>query len=146
MSGDRFTIERPWLHETHGNPTYRWLVTNRLMRSDETGIEITYDWRRSDDVICGARTIRPGIPDFERRFPWRMDQSVDHEVVCTVRGDHGETPHIGAPADCGDMTCRCRDYGSYRLVVVGFAIKPPVSGDQQDGGDAAISSPPEGNK
>lgn len=121
---DRFIPDRParpWLHEIHGDPLlYRWLVKNRVMRNDEHGIEITYRARRDDDVVCGARTIRTGIPGF-KGYSWRADQSIDHEVVCSVVGDHGETPHIGVPADCADMVCQCRAYGSYHLVIVGFA-------------------------
>lgn len=114
----------PWLHELFGDDLkYRWLIRDRLMRNDEHGIELTYRGRRSDDVICGERTIRPGIPGF-KGYSWRMDQSVPHEVVCTHVGDHGEIPHVGVPADCADMTCKCRSYGCVHLVIVGFAIKP----------------------
>lgn len=118
-----FAIERPWLHELRGNDLmYRWLTKNILMRNDEHGIEIRYRYRKPDDVICGARTIRPGIPGC-KGYSWRMDQSVDHEVVCNMVGDHGEAPHVGVPADCADMTCKCSQYGSYHLVMVEFAVR-----------------------
>lgn len=117
------TIERPWLHELYGDLMYRWLTKNVLMRDDEHGVEIRYRGRTSDDVICGARTIRRGIVGFKQVYSWRVDQSVDHEVVCNMVGDHGEVPHVGVPAECADMTCQCSNYGSYHLVMVGFAIK-----------------------
>lgn len=118
--------ERPWLHELYDNLMYRWLVKDRHMRDDKQGVEIRYRYRRNDDVICGARTIRPGIPDF-KGYSWRMDQSVDHEVACTVAVDHAEMPHVGVPADCADMTCKCSEYGCHHLVIIGFAVKPESS-------------------
>jgi hypothetical protein len=120
-------LREAWLHETYPNAIYRWWVTNKVMRCDENGVELTYRPRRPDDVICGARTIRPGIEGFTKRFHFRADQSVPHEVVCNFVGDHGEAPHVGVPAECADMECRCSSYGSYHLVMVGFAIRPERS-------------------
>lgn len=126
---------RPWLHDLYGDALmYRWLIKNRLMRNDDHGVELTYKTRTDADEICGARTIRPGIPDF-KGYSWRMDQSVDHEVVCTAVGDHGEMPHVGVPADCADMTCQCFRYGCDHLVIVGFAVKPGADNARSQSGD-----------
>lgn len=113
----------PWLHDLFGDLRYRWVIQNRVMRDDEHGVEITYLPRRDEHEICGARTVRPGIPGFSG-YSWRADQSVDHEVVCTVVGDHAEAPHVGVPAECADMVCACPSFGCEHLVIVGFAIKP----------------------
>jgi hypothetical protein len=122
----------PWLHEMYDDLMYRWVVKNRLMRNDEHGLELTYKGRTGGDVICGERTIRPGIPG-AKGYSWRMDQSVDHEVVCTIVGEHREVPHVGVPADCADMTCRCAAYGCHHLVIVGFAMKPTADVSGQRG-------------
>lgn len=120
------TIRRGWLHETHPGIWYRWVRVNELLRNDETGIEISQRPARASDVICGARTTEPGIPGLGSCDG--VDLSVDHEVVCIFAGDHGEAPHIGA-IPCGDMAIpgECSEFGSYHVVVDGFAIRPSVA-------------------
>jgi hypothetical protein len=116
-----------WLHDAYPNAMYRWLRVNERMRCDENGVELTYRPRRPDDVICGERTIRPGIEGYTERFHFGTDQSIPHEVVCTFVGEHGEAPHVGVPAECADMECRCSSYGSYHLVMIGFTVRSQVS-------------------
>lgn len=119
----------PWIWEmvpgylTEG--TYRWVEYNRVIHNDATGVTITYRRRHPDHVICGARTMHPGFPNAKKDYPWRADQSVPHEAVCTIVGDHAEVPHVGVPADCADMICRCSDYGSFHLVIVSLTIRTP---------------------
>lgn len=116
-------ISIPWLHELYKDspPLYIWVVKNKIMRDNKNGIELIYKDREDSDIICGERTTHPGIPNF-KGYSWRLDQSVEHEVVCTIIGNHSETPHVGVPSDCADMKCKCKKYGCQHLVIVGIKL------------------------
>lgn len=106
-------MRAPWIWEVVPNyhdSVYGWVVRNRVMHSDQSGVTIRYRPRTTFDVICGERTDHP-------------DRGV--EVVCSIVGDHAEMPHVGVPAACADMTCSCAERGSYHLVIVGLSITPP---------------------
>lgn len=127
-------VERGWLHETHPGLWYRWVIPGQLLRNDEYGIEITYRPSRPGDVICGVRTIEPGIPGLTNYGG--MDLSVDHEVLCTFVGDHGEAPHIGVVVEC---LCEdpvspdpCPQDGADHVVSIGFAIRPGERTNRQE--------------
>lgn len=111
----------PWLHQLYDNPMYSWVVKNQVMFDPKNGIELRYKARTPEDVICGARTMRPPIIGFTD-YPWRQDCSIEHEVVCTILGNHGESPHVGVPAECADMKCECSKHGSFHLVIVGISL------------------------
>lgn len=118
-------LQRPWIWEVIpgylDSEGYRWVIKNQVMRNDDTGVTIRYHPRRPGHVICGARTVCPGYPKSSK--DWRgVDYSQPYGVVCNIVGDHGELPHIGAPADCADMTCSCSKRGCFHLVIVSVEI------------------------
>lgn len=125
------TFERPWIWQLVpgylDSKGYRWVTKNVVMHNDDTGVTIRYRWRNAEeDVICGARTTCPGYPNNAAKDFRGIDYSQPYEVVCNIVGDHAEMPHIGVPAACADMTCDCKSYGSYHLVIVGMTIKKPT--------------------
>ena len=131
MSGNsRLRVARPWIWEVLpgylDTAGYRWVRKNVEMVNDETGVTIRYRPRLADDVVCGARTVCPGYPR-ARLWSHGVDCSQPYEVACNIVGDHGETPHVGAPAACVDMSCDCASYGSYHLVLVSVSIARPAS-------------------
>lgn len=122
-------FERPWIWQVIpgylDSAGYRWVTRNRVMHNDETGVTIRYRPRQQEDVICGARGVCPGFPRSHVDDGRGIDYTQPYDVVCNLVGDHGELPHVGAPAACADMTCRCKEFGSYHLVIVGVTIKRP---------------------